>query len=368
MRLPADLLRRTPDEGARLLALFYLDQASAAERRLADPEDRDALHDFRVGLRRLRSCIRAYRRQLGDSVPKRIRRQLRELASVTNPVRDAEVQLAWLHQQSTRLDAAETEGLAWLIGRLEGRTYEALDRRIPDVGQQFLRVAARLRRRLSSYRIEVRTGRGRERASMAQVCSRLVRQHAGELAARLGQIKGPADIETAHTARIRAKRLRYLLEPLGPRLSRSRPAVRRLKELQDLLGHLHDMQVLGDEIADSIPVFSRQTFNRPGGALPGLLALQRLAQEQVDTSFTQFQTQWTPLRAARFFGRIEELGQAVEQSPSTRTSEPRRLRPDKVERDSPAEDTAQMPTLTINLAPAGHYQEQPPKTLGNAEA
>ena len=53
----AALLPRPPEEGARRLALSYLDQAARARPRLADPADAEALHDFRVGLRRLRSCL-----------------------------------------------------------------------------------------------------------------------------------------------------------------------------------------------------------------------------------------------------------------------------------------------------------------------
>ena len=49
-----------------------------------------------------------------------------------------------------------------------------------------------------------------------------------------------------HAARIRVKRLRYLLEPF----TRADPAVRkmvgRLRGLQDLFGKLHDLHVLTD--------------------------------------------------------------------------------------------------------------------------
>ncbi|HYU36006.1 MAG TPA: CHAD domain-containing protein, partial [Thermoanaerobaculia bacterium] len=61
------LLARPPDEGAHLLALTLLDQAAAAFPRLEDPADSEALHDFRVALRRLRSCLRAYRSCLNAS-------------------------------------------------------------------------------------------------------------------------------------------------------------------------------------------------------------------------------------------------------------------------------------------------------------
>jgi len=127
-RLPTDLLSRSAQEASRLLALGYLDEISRAEQRLGDPLDAEALHDFRVGLRRLRSCLRAYRVALEGSVSKKMRRRFRDLTLATNAGRDSEIQLAWLRDQAQLLGPGEMEGLAWLIGLLEGRKYEALDR------------------------------------------------------------------------------------------------------------------------------------------------------------------------------------------------------------------------------------------------
>ena len=89
-RLPPNLLDRSAEESARLLALSYLDQIDRAERRLANPSDREALHDFRVGLRRLRSTLSSYRVQLQDSITPSMRRRIRDLARATNAGRDTE--------------------------------------------------------------------------------------------------------------------------------------------------------------------------------------------------------------------------------------------------------------------------------------
>ena len=120
VRLPSDLMARSADEAARILALSYLRQIEQARTRLEDPEDREALHDFRVGIRRLRSCIRAYRPQLKRSLNQKSEQSLRKLMRATNAGRDTEVQLTWLRNQGERLQSEDTQGLFWLIGRLEG--------------------------------------------------------------------------------------------------------------------------------------------------------------------------------------------------------------------------------------------------------
>jgi CHAD domain-containing protein len=85
---------------ARRIALQYLAAALTARRRLRDATDEDALHDFRVALRRLRSTLRAYRPWINARVvPRKLRKRLRRLARTTNAARDAEVALAWVRTQ-----------------------------------------------------------------------------------------------------------------------------------------------------------------------------------------------------------------------------------------------------------------------------
>ncbi len=65
-----------------------------------------------------------------------------------------------------------------------------------------------------------------------------------ELCAFMPKAADPAEVEALHDMRIAAKRLRYLLELtafcFGPY---ARKAARRAKELQDLLGEIHDCDV-----------------------------------------------------------------------------------------------------------------------------
>jgi CHAD domain-containing protein len=308
IRLPTDLLRRSADEGSRLLALAYLDEIGSAERRLADPLDSEALHDFRVGLRRLRSCTRAYRPHLKGSLSKKMRRQLRDLTTATNPGRDTEVKLAWLHRQGARLGAGELEGLGWLIGRQEGRKYEALDRVAGEVARRFLKLETTLRRRLGTFRLEVRTGREEKRPSFGDVTAALIHSHASELAEGLETVVRPEDVTEAHATRIRTKRLRYLLEPISRRAPGVKRLVGRLKQLQDVLGSLHDMHVLAEEIDSSLAALSRSVADQPVAVKPGLLALRRLASEQAGESFANFRAEWSNDRAARFLSRTHDLG------------------------------------------------------------
>src|SRR4051812_36724399 len=121
MRLPPDLLRLMSKEGARRLALAHLHDAASARGRLADPDDSQGLHDFRVAIRRLRSSLKAYQPEVRSTVRKRTLRQLERVADATRESRDLEVHLDWLKDQGERIPPEGQSGLAWLTGRLEHR-------------------------------------------------------------------------------------------------------------------------------------------------------------------------------------------------------------------------------------------------------
>jgi len=120
--LPDDLLFRSDEEAARRLALKCVAAARTAERRLDDPSDREALHDFRVSIRRLRSLLRAYRPQLDAAVRPKDRKRLRAIQQATGGGREAEVALEWLTKQHGDLAPEHLAGLNWLSAILPGST------------------------------------------------------------------------------------------------------------------------------------------------------------------------------------------------------------------------------------------------------
>ena len=310
-RLPANLLDRSAQESSRLLALAFLHEIEGAQARLADPQDAEALHDFRVGLRRLRSCIRAYRAQLKGGKTKQLEQRLRELTEATNAGRDTEVHLAWLRRQGEQLGLEDTQGVSWLIGRLEGRKYETLGSETAGIGRRFVKTATKFRPRLATLRIEVGADHSEKNPSFGQVTGGLVQQHVIRLARDLERVQQAADIKEVHRARIGIKRLRYLLEPVARRVPGGRGLIARLKEAQDFLGTLHDVHLLQEEIASSIAVFAGSTPDQLPGPLRGLRTLERIAREETAAAFQSFEALWGGDGARGFLTRADQIGQAL---------------------------------------------------------
>jgi CHAD domain-containing protein len=309
----AHLLSRPPEEASRLVALTLLARAEEAAQRLGDPDDAGALHDFRDGLRRLRSVLRAYRRPHAGSRNKRHLRGLRDHARGTGEGRDAEVALAWVLARRDGLEEGQQAGLDWFAAQLEkrkGAGYEEAQKRLGDV---FEPLAEELQKRLGVYPRQVRLdhGRGVEDSfgDLVAAAARRVLARAEEL---LVGLAAPDDSARSHNARLAVKRLRYLLEPLERELPSVKPIVQTLKRLQDLLGELNDAHVLEDELSTAVEKAARHraltlldSVVAGGGSVPGdegpasgwdpvdgLLALARLNRERRDRLFAELDPAW----------------------------------------------------------------------------
>jgi len=244
---PVDLLGRPAAQSVRLIALEFLDEAGRALERLKDPEDKEALHDFRVALRRLRTTVRAYRPQLESSVPRRLRRKLRSVAEGTNSARDAEVALTWLRPLEAEVSKREHAGLRWLIERIERGYGRDLPHALGDARRSFVGVERKLRKGLEVYHRTVPVQRSKTEERFAAVASTTLKDQAKQLDLLLAAIASRDD-DAIHQSRIAAKRLRYTLEPLSTVVDGGAELVQQLKRLQDHLGELHDLSVLEEEV------------------------------------------------------------------------------------------------------------------------
>jgi CHAD domain-containing protein len=286
VRLHDPDLDRSAEDGCRLVTLGLLAEACEAAGDLAAGTGEDPLHDFRVAVRRLRSALRSLRPWLAASVRPKDERRLRRAARATGAARDAEVQLAWLAGLRDGGAPAHHAARALLEARLRARAGAG-----PDPGRlaaRFLRDARKLRGRLEWSERRIRTGDG-PAPRMRQVLAAAARDELDALSRRAAAIRGPADERAVHRARIQAKRLRYLLEPLqGDRGADASAAVGRLKDLQRLLGDLHDAHVLAAELRDALA----EVRGDHARARPGLLALSRAVRQRSDALFAEYRRRW----------------------------------------------------------------------------
>lgn len=308
LSVPAAAGAEPAPRGARRVALAFLDAVRAARVRLDHGEDREALHDFRVALRRLRSWLRALREDLDSSAPGGVRAALKQFAETSNRGRDAEVLIEWLDAAVTRLPARHRSAARWLR-RLQAAERVDASRQLQHLlDASFDATTQRLERRLRRYRATVYLDDdGPPPESLAERVSHRARRDAGRLATLLDAISGVDDDSAIHEARIAGKRLRYLLEPLVKDVPSGEATIARLKRLQDTLGAIHDAHVWGEALHQTLHqaadregralrrIAARGTRARRRSALPGrapLLSLAAAMHDHAAAEFATFESEW----------------------------------------------------------------------------
>lgn len=284
------LLELPAPEAARRLVLRQLATARAEAPRLHDPQDEDALHDFRVALRRLRSLLRAWEKELAPAIGRPERDELKAVQGETGGGRDAEVALEWLAEQAEELGPGERPGLDWLRDVLERRLAGAMEHARERVAARFAEADAHLGRRLEEPP-EPPTGRASERP-FARAAARNLKRHRKKVRRLLLDAGRPPRPARLHSGRIAVKRLRYLVEPLRGETDGAAELVAACKSLQDVLGDLNDAAVFEaelDELAGQAPESARA----------GLDALRRLNEERHRELLRRLDRGWVEPRLDR---------------------------------------------------------------------
>lgn len=220
--------RKSTTEAARLCR-GLLAEAVKKSKRLAKGKP-EALHDFRVAVRRLRTQLSLHRELLGRAAAKKIRRRLRALFRETSHARDLEA-------LSERLRALGGAGEDWTAAErsleLEGRA--ALKKAARRQPARLRKLAADLEDRLR----EAQPGAGDWASALAAAAAKARRRFEVSLAAAR-----TLDEASVHEARKAGKSLRYALEPAAEFDPVARKEAASLKSLQDLVGACRDLSLL----------------------------------------------------------------------------------------------------------------------------
>lgn len=226
-------------------ALRLVQETDVAVARLVDPRDTEALHDARVGLRRLRGWLQAFAAEL--PLKRKQRRHMRDLAHATNTARDAEVGLEWLGVLAPSFDPRAKAGVAVFsksLAAVRDENYAELRRSLPkDWHRLSHKLGVALKKKTKDARLF------REPFGASLQC------YVEGFSATLDAARHSSDPASIHRLRIAGKKLRYLLETILPWHPEHEELIHELKALHELAGSIHDLQRL---LALSEHAFQRQ--------------------------------------------------------------------------------------------------------------
>jgi CHAD domain-containing protein len=206
-----------------------VEQINANRRGAAAAADPEYLHQLRVGMRRLRSTLRACRTLLRRKEAARLDRRLREALRAFGEARDWDVFEATLGRSALRRPAGELGEAARRKARATARSAQL--RFLPDEALAWARGRP--------WRARSDAGQPMER--FAQDALERSHRRLFEAAERVDWHDAPR----RHRVRILVKRLRYGCECFAAAwpASAMAPFLGELRRLQEILGELNDIEV-----------------------------------------------------------------------------------------------------------------------------
>jgi CHAD domain-containing protein len=321
------ILHEPVELATRQVSTSLLETSTKTSHRLRNAEDEEALHDFRVSIRRLTTFLVAYRQHIGKRFVQKIRGRLAKLIKSTNAGRDQEVHLQWLRRrvESGRIPALQRKGLAMVLAELSDHPDEPTNVPVDRVLRRFASTRDRLYERFERPLRVVQLDENDQMLDFASATGEILSEQAMTLRRRLKAVETVDHIEAAHKARLAAKRLRYLIEPIRSVVVGGRDAINRLKTLQDLLGDMRDLQnleskivlmiddsvqVMADELVrtarceSQVSAISANGHSTKSQALAA--ALQRVRTEE-RRLFESLQRRWLTANSDSFFNRIDRI-------------------------------------------------------------
>ena len=208
----------------------------------------DPVHDLRVALRRCRSIASGVAEVDSDPAWREMRRESRRLFRKLGALRDLHVQAEWVHtlfSASDPLRQALLEGIGSRENDLRVETAAALEGFDRKRWQAWTRALPERARRLPLNGL-VAQHLALERLEEAQSIHR-----------RALRNRNPA---AWHELRIGLKRFRYTVENFLP--ERYSVWAKELKRLQDLLGEVHDLDLLRESMPQAGPASDSQAHAR----------------------------------------------------------------------------------------------------------
>lgn len=216
-------------------------------------DDIEGVHQFRVTVRRMRSALSLFRGAIPKSVSGYWSDEMRWVAGELGPARDLDVFLSeGLAEVRGKMPLKGCEGLQRLADERRARAYETQVRAMLDSDQyRDFKTGFRSwfeRREWESAKLKKKHSKSLA-ADVVPFSRKLMDKQERKVLA-LGSHVDRNDARAMHRLRIECKKLRYATEFFRPLFAGMDSFIARMKGLQDLLGLMNDISVMGDLLKD----------------------------------------------------------------------------------------------------------------------
>jgi len=251
--------------------------------RRSDPED---IHDVRVASRRLQQVVDLLYPQPRSREVRKLRRVMRRCRRALSDVRNCDVLIGQVRSRLARKRTAHREVWEAVAGYLEQRRSESFDKALRKMTKANVAVFFLHLRKLLNGNGTSDHHPSLIAASPDEAAPRQFYQQIGESLERLtqafqtqvAQSHHDRRASVIHGARIATKRLRYLIEVIHEfNVPGSDDVLAWLRDLQQLLGDWHDLEVLADLMIEMVarPEFLKEHLSTAMGVERLVLAMRK---------------------------------------------------------------------------------------------
>jgi phosphohistidine phosphatase len=196
--------------------------------------DAESVHDLRVALRRCRAMAEALSQVNPDPGWRRIKKSSRDLFRELGALRDTQVEREWARKLAPSKEPIRMH-LLRVFSRREKEQRKTACKALDGFSlKEWKKLSRKLERKTGLFPLE------------SIVFQRLALANIDETAGLLARARKSRSGAAWHRARISLKHFRYLAENFLPR--RYAPCAGGVKRLQDLLGEMHDLDVLRHDL------------------------------------------------------------------------------------------------------------------------
>ena len=229
-------------EALRVLCLHQLAVMELNEAGVIDGLDVEFLHDFRVALRRMRSLLGRLKGVLSEETHATFARELSQLGRQSGRVRDLDVWLEQLTDQSAALPLELRSGLAPLISYVQSEQKRAARALIKTLQSEPYHTLKKGWHKLLTTPLATQLG-PQAKEPVGYLATVQLHKRIRRVLKDGEAIDAQSPDEKLHTLRIDCKKVRYLLEFFGHLFdSRTmKQMVSQLKKLQSTLGLFQDI-------------------------------------------------------------------------------------------------------------------------------
>jgi CHAD domain-containing protein len=216
--------------------------------------DREEIHDMRVASRRLREGLALFAPCYPDGKTSRLRKNVARVTDILGDLRNIDEGLAFFQTEAKELGETQEREMAGFIASYEKKRAAArgkLKRDLRKISCDTLRKKF-VRAVHAPYLLNLPPGKADPFMTIEDFARESIDLRLVPVLLLVPAARQPADAAAQHQMRIAVKKYRYRMEVLSPLMNEGyRELHGHVKEYQEILGRIHDLDVFSELAAGS---------------------------------------------------------------------------------------------------------------------